>query len=389
MDALRGRIPVKAERDAVRKDDDSDSDSAVERTRVYEWRQRRAEQTRKEAQRARAEQASRVAPGAAAHAAAAPRRAAPPAQVKTDQQRQLYRSNLEQHHPGASHGAVPVNGAAPERIVQITDFLTQGTLTVDLLARINDMYKPEFFDRNMTVRNPKLYEVDTEERARAVQRGMFNDPGLFTVVREMLSRHKAAQRDAATVRGEAVNLCDIEVVTRRYAAQFLREPDSTENACVNGNNCLSKQWFDFVLVEFLPPAVKAAINSKGERSSARYACLLCQRRGVTYTHAIQLLASLPNPDNYVRQCHRNLQDREGEYPSEFCQDTDVNTPYPVVMNSRFRYQPQTVDGRRWLVETYRKCTKEDEHRPVFCTGTPRPRTAASSMAGAAQPPPMQ
>ena len=278
-------------------------------------------------------------------------------------------------------------------LIKVQDFLTQGELSVQALAEIERMYDPVFWDDKMEQVNPALYAPDAEEQNRValLHQGVFENPLAFSLIKNMLTAHPKTKVSAQDMQTETAYLARIEPVPRAYVATMLREPRVTENPCCNGNGCLTYIWFNFVMVEFLTPMQIAQMSKvNGSRSSVIGPCLLCTRKTALYMRCMAIISGATNTENYIFQLHRNIVNRRGEYPYEYCLPVDGNVPYPIVMNMRSGYKHyKSADGRQWLTEEgYRMCTEEDEAQPVFCSGTPQPKTTEGQHQ-APPPPPSQ
>jgi hypothetical protein len=312
------------------------------------------------------------------------------ARAASMQARMLGLTQAQPHNARGQHLLPPPRNAAENDIripdadlIEIKDFLTTGELSVQMLEEVERMYSPLYFDEKMEKPNPALYAPDHEEQNRValLHQGAFENPLAFTLLKNMLVAHPRVRMSLRDMQTEIAYLARIEPVPRAYVATMLREPRTNENPCCNGKGCLTYIWFQFVMVEFMTPmqvAQMARVN--GSRSSVVGPCLLCVRKTALYMRCMAIVSGATNAENYIFQMHRNIVNRRGEYPYEYCLCVDGNVPYPMVMNLKRGYKYyKASDGRQWLTEEgYRMCTEADEAQPIFCSGTPQSKTATAA-----------
>ena len=366
--------PVKRERmDSGSESDSYDNNNRIAMQRVERNRAARAGAVPVGARQQRAPTAMRA--GAAATGGATQGAAASPPVA----QRPRAGGGGGIKNEGATSGVVPV--------LKVPDFLTRGDLSVDVLAEIERMYEPGYWDRDMKLENPALYLQDKEEEERVAlaRQGAFENPVSFKVISEMLKRHPVTQMDAATMGSELAYLAAIEPISRAYENSMLRKPRAGESPCCNGLGCQCNEWYDFVMVEFITPK-QAANLARGEpRSPINGMCLLCLRKMATYTRCMAITTGATNSQNHIYQLHRNIVNRPGEHTYEFSLPISANSPYPIMQNVWGKYtHVKEAGGHEYLRQDgYPQCTETAEDtRPVFSRGTPQPKTPAAAAAAA-------
>lgn len=163
-----------------------------------------------------------------------------------------------------------------------------------------------------------------------------------------------------------------QVVTREYEEAQMCEALHGKRSCVNGDGCICKQWFGFMMKEFVLPVdlqreeeeaeeerehkkkLKHQLNGDGASSVSEHErpvgrCLLCLRACNEYlarrtSHSTQIFNQLGPliPMN-------NLFLVEGEY----CMENAVITPTTAryfVANFRDGYKVEMKDGVRWITQ---------------------------------------
>lgn len=308
--------------------------------------------------------------------AAAKKRATPPVARKQaiagSRQKNMYVHNLAKQPD-------------PSKIVRLPDFLSMGELNADLLADLDEMYGPTRWD-DATVEELPLFRVDTEERKHRDMRAknVFDNPKVFTVIQKMLQRHpkNSPTFSMQELQLEIANLYTIESVPRWYEESLLRNPRDTENPCCNGEACLAKTWFGFIMAEFITPLELAEIKESGTRESATKMCLLCLRKSVEFLQTSYIVGNLRNPENYVNQTHRNEVNKKGEYTFEYSIPLGNGIIYPMIMNHKLAYTVWKEGDRWWLTQPgYPDCTQEDIDKQNFSSGTLQQNTLASARPG--------
>ena len=159
------------------------------------------------------------------------------------------------------------------------------------------------------------------------------------------TRHKEAIR------------ANIEVVSREYEEEFLREPLGTERPCVMGDNCQGHQLYHiksdgFTLREFLLPSENEEFKRTGKLPEDGHLCLMCKRTEVARAFINIRADGKGVKETVVLQDYRNIVGLPGEYCVEDC-ILSSPTCYqglldPIVLHMKNAYRLETRNGVRFF-----------------------------------------
>ena len=115
----------------------------------------------------------------------------------------------------------------------------------------------------------------------------------------------------------------IQVVTRAYEEQYLREPVGKERPCIMGDQCQGLQLPHikdnaFVLREFLLPTEEEEYKRSGKLPSEGRLCLMCKRSEIARAFINIRADGMGVKNNVILQDYRNIVGEEGEYCLSDC-----------------------------------------------------------------------
>jgi hypothetical protein len=147
----------------------------------------------------------------------------------------------------------------------------------------------------------------------------------------------------------------IQVVTRAYEENYLREPTGKERSCIMGDQCQGMHLPHvndnaFVLREFLLPTEEEEYNRTAKLPAEGRLCLMCKRSEIARAFINIRADGMGVKNNIILQDYRNIVDEEGEYCLEDCL---LSSPQvfqglldPVVLHLRNAYRLKVVKGVR-------------------------------------------
>ena len=168
----------------------------------------------------------------------------------------------------------------------------------------------------------------------------------------------------------------IQVVTRAYEEQYLREPVGKERPCIMGDQCQGLHLPHvcdnaFVLREFLLPTEEEEYTRTGKLPSEGRLCLMCKRSEIARAFINIRADGMGVKNNVVLQDYRNIVDEEGEYCLDDCILSSANIFQglldPVVLHLKNAYRLKVKDGVRHYEQWRMKYPGQDMH---FLTKTP-------------------
>ena len=148
---------------------------------------------------------------------------------------------------------------------------------------------------------------------------------------------------------------NIEVVTREYEEEFLREPLNNERPCVMGDNCQGHQLYHidadgFTLREFLLPSEMAEFKRTGRLPEDGRLCLMCKRTEIARAFINVRADGQGVKETVVLQDYRNIVGIPGEYCVQDCILSSPNIYQglldPVVLHMKNAYRLQVKNGVR-------------------------------------------
>tara|TARA_B110000908_G_C10268121_1_gene466896 strand:+ start:1616 stop:2476 length:861 start_codon:yes stop_codon:yes gene_type:complete len=168
----------------------------------------------------------------------------------------------------------------------------------------------------------------------------------------------------------------IQVVTRAYEEQYLREPVGKERLCIMGDQCQGLQLPHindnaFVLREFLLPTEEEEYKRSGKLPSEGRLCLMCKRSEIARAFINIRADGMGVKNNVILQDYRNIVGEEGEYCLSDCL---LSSPQvfqglldPIVLHVRNAYRLKVEDGVRYYDQWRMKYPGQEIH---FLTEAP-------------------
>jgi len=168
----------------------------------------------------------------------------------------------------------------------------------------------------------------------------------------------------------------IQVVTRAYEEQYLREPVGKERPCIMGDQCQGLQLPHikdnaFVLREFLLPTEEEEYKRSGKLPSEGRLCLMCKRSEIARAFINIRADGMGVKNNVILQDYRNIVGEEGEYCLSDCL---LSSPQvfqglldPIVLHVRNAYRLKVEDGVRYYDQWRMKYPGQEMH---FLTEAP-------------------
>jgi hypothetical protein len=169
----------------------------------------------------------------------------------------------------------------------------------------------------------------------------------------------------------------IQVVTRAYEEQYLREPMGKERPCIMGDQCQGMHLPHvtenaFVLREFLLPTEEEEYKRTGNLPSEGRLCLMCKRSEIARAFINIRADGMGVKNNVILQDYRNIVDDEGEYCLSDCL---LSSPQvfqglldPVVLHVRNAYRLKVENGVRHYDQWRMKYPGQEMNH--FLTGAP-------------------
>lgn len=152
---------------------------------------------------------------------------------------------------------------------------------------------------------------------------------------------------------------NVEICHRRYEEQFLREPKSSERACICGNDCEGLKITNvgpnegFVLREFLLPSQYTKFTQTGKLPDVTQMCLLCHRAQVAKLYIG--IKSDKEATGALISTYRNFAGVSGEYDISQCLLPSATSHTglwdPVVLHMRDAYTAVKISGIKFYKQT--------------------------------------
>lgn len=197
----------------------------------------------------------------------------------------------------------------------------------------------------------------------------------FPYVRALLQQKPCETLSPEDIRHKDHVRTSIQVVTRAYEEQYLREPIGKERPCIMGDQCqgmhLPHCAHGFVLREFLLPTEEEEYKRTGNLPSEGRLCLMCKRSEIARAFINIRADGMGVKNNVILQDYRNIVDEEGEYCLGDC---ILSSPTifqglldPVVLHLRNAYRMQVKQGVRYYEQWRMKYPGQQMH---FLTQAP-------------------
>jgi len=194
----------------------------------------------------------------------------------------------------------------------------------------------------------------------------------FPYVRQQIQAPITKTLSPEDVRHKNESRAVIEVVTRAYEDDFLREAVGNERACTMNDQCqglflphIKDQAF--ILREFLLPSEQESFKRTGKYSSEGRLCLMCKRSEIARAFFNIRADGMGIKDHVILQDYRNIVGKEGEYCLEDCIVSGPNVFQglldPIVLHIKTAYRLKVKNGVRYYDQWRMKYPNEKD--PFF------------------------
>ena len=168
----------------------------------------------------------------------------------------------------------------------------------------------------------------------------------------------------------------IQVVTRAYEEEYLREPLRNERPCIMGDQCQGMhlptgQENAFILREFLLPTEEEEYKRTSKLPSEGRLCLMCKRSEIARAFINIRADGMGVKNNVILQDYRNIVGEDGEFCLEDC---ILSSPTvfqgildPVVLHLKNSYRLKIENGVRYYEQWRMKYPGQQNH---FLTKAP-------------------
>lgn len=198
----------------------------------------------------------------------------------------------------------------------------------------------------------------------------------FPYVRALLQQDPVDTLSPEEIKHKEHVRTSIQVVTRAYEEQYLREPRGKERACIMGDLCQGMHLPQvsenrFILREFLLPTEEDEYKRSGKLPQEGRLCLMCKRSEIARAFINIRADGMGVKNNVILQDYRNIVGEEGEYCLEDCL-LSSHTIFqglldPVVLHLRNAYRLKIIDGVRHYEQWRMKYPGQQMH---FLTKAP-------------------
>lgn len=177
----------------------------------------------------------------------------------------------------------------------------------------------------------------------------------FPYVRALIQQKPCDTLSPEDIKHKEHVRCTIQVVTRAYEENYLREATGKERSCIMGEQCQGMHLPHvienaFVLREFLLPTEEEEFSRTAKLPVEGRLCLMCKRSEIARAFINIRADGMGVKNNIILQDYRNIVDEEGEYCLEDCL---LSSPQvfqglldPVVLHLRNAYRLKVVKGVR-------------------------------------------
>ena len=198
----------------------------------------------------------------------------------------------------------------------------------------------------------------------------------FPYVRALLQQKPSETLSPEDIKHQDKVRASIQVVTRAYEEQYLREPVGKERPCIMGEQCQGLQLPHvtenaFILREFLLPMEEEEYKRTGKLPPEGRLCLMCKRAEIARAFINVRADGMGVKSDVVLQDYRNVVGVEGEYCLEDC-ILSSPTIYqgildPIVLHLRNAYRLRVENGVRHYDQWRMKYPGQQSH---FLTKAP-------------------
>jgi len=198
----------------------------------------------------------------------------------------------------------------------------------------------------------------------------------FPYVRALLQQKPCDTLSPEDIKHKEHVRTSIQVVTRAYEDEYLREPVRKERHCIMGDQCQGMHLPHvtenaFVIREFLLPTEEEEFNRTGKLPTEGRLCLMCKRSEIARAFINIRADGMGIKSNVMLQDYRNIVGQEGEYCMEDC---ILSSPSvfqgilePIVLHLRNAYRIRINEGIRYYEQWRMKYPGQQNH---FLTQAP-------------------
>ena len=271
-------------------------------------------------------------------------------------------------------------------------------ITKKKAERVDSLFGNELTSADDSTTIPDLGQTTTEQRERSAalqvaEANFFNTknsdfwhrgnldhlrPYDFPFIRALIQQAPRDTLSPEDTRHKEAIRSNIEVVTREYEEEFLREPLNNERPCVMGDNCQGHKLYHiesegFTLREFLLPSETEEFKRTGTLPVDGRLCLMCKRTEIARAFINIRADGQGVKENVVLQDYRNIVGLPGEYCVEDCILSSPTTYQglldPIVLHMKNAYRLETKNGIRYFKQWR---MKYPQPKTSFLMPTPKP-----------------
>ena len=198
----------------------------------------------------------------------------------------------------------------------------------------------------------------------------------FPYVRALLQQKPVDTLSPEDIKHKEHVRTSIQVVSRAYEEEYLREPVRKERPCIMGEQCQGMHLTHvtenaFIIREFLLPTEEEEYKRTGKLPSEGRLCLMCKRSEIARAFINIRADGMGVKSNVMLQDYRNIVGKEGEYCMEDC---ILSSPTifqgllePIVLHLRNAYRLRINEGIRHYDQWRMKYPGQQNH---FLTQAP-------------------
>jgi len=198
----------------------------------------------------------------------------------------------------------------------------------------------------------------------------------FPYVRALLQQNPCDTLSPEDIKHKEHLRCSIQVVTRSYEDEYLREPLRKERPCIMGDQCQGMHLPHvtenaFVIREFLLPTEEEEYKRTSKLPTEGRLCLMCKRSEIARAFINIRADGMGVKNKVILQDYRNIVGEEGEYCMEDC---ILSSPAiyqglldPVVLHLKNAYRLKIQNGVRYYDQWRMKYPGQQTH---FLTKAP-------------------
>ena len=198
----------------------------------------------------------------------------------------------------------------------------------------------------------------------------------FPYVRALLQQNPCDTLSPEDIKHKEHLRCSIQVVTRSYEDEYLREPLRKERPCIMGDQCQGMHLPHvtenaFVIREFLLPTEEEEYKRTSKLPTEGRLCLMCKRSEIARAFINIRADGMGVKNKVILQDYRNIVGEEGEYCMGDC---ILSSPAiyqglldPVVLHLKNAYRLKIQNGVRYYDQWRMKYPGQQTH---FLTKAP-------------------